>query len=305
MQTEPFPSEKSIQEWTKQPTSFFENLPDKLILEDSDGISWVNLNLYDNFKSKKFENNSIGFSKGSQEIWLMVHGYFVDTETFELLKTQFIPGLFDQNFPQGLDAYQLFNREYSWSPGYPSIFRSNCFEGEIEIGEKKLIKEIVDVPEFVDTEDGDFELKFTEREIERQVPENVIRVKVTPAYSNFLWESEYDASQKDTTSFDVPCKEIIDHFRLEQKEYDGYYFSPTGELVCFDASLSGIYDGLLIRKDYLQQFLTETGLKLFWLGMGAKQFFQGDLSQSWQRWEGFIYFEQGKIYGSLECEKDN
>ena len=133
----------------------------------------------------------------------------------------------------------------------------------------------------------------------------MIPVKVTPAYSHLLWEEEYDASQEDATSFDIPCREIIEHLHLEQKEYDGYYFNSVGELICFDASLSGICDGLLIRKDYLEQFLTATGLRLFWLCTGEKQFFRGELNQIWKRWEGFIYYNQSQIYGSIEPVEEN
>lgn len=304
LQTEPFPSEVEIQKWAKRPTSFFEDIPSKLMLVDSDGVQWVNLNLYDDFKSKGYESNNGGISKGSQEIWLMAHGYFVDSETFGILNKQFISDSFNVDFPRGLEVYQLFNREYSWSPGYQSIFQPSYFKAEIEVGEKKLIKETQNLPKLVYTEDGDFEFKITEQMIERLVPDNVIQVKVLPAYSHLLWEEEYDASQKDTTSFDVPCREIIDLLHLEQKVYDGYYFNPDGELVCFDASLSGICDGLLIRKDYLEQFLVATGLKLFWLCTGEKQFFRGKHSQIWKRWEGFVHYGQNGVCGNLKPIKE-
>ena len=78
-----------------------------------------------------------------------------------------------------------------------------------------------------------------------------------------------------------------------------------GELICFDAALSGICDGLLIRKNHLEQFLTATGMKLFWLCTGEKQFFRGELNQIWKRWEGFIYYNQGQIYGRLEPIEDD
>lgn len=305
LQTAPFPSETEIQEWTKQPTSFFENLPGKMILMDSDGTQWINLNLYENFENKKFESDIIGPSKGSQKIWLMAHGYFVEPETFEILQKHFALSTFDTDFPRGLEAYQLFNREYSWSPSYQSIFQPSYFEAEIQIGKKRLIKETVDLPTLVHTEEGDFEFKVAEQEIERRVPDDVIQVKIIPAYSHLLWEEEYDASQDGTTSFDVPCKEIIDYLHLEQREYDGYYFNSDGELVCFDAALSGICDGLLIRKDCLEQFLAATGMKLFWLCTGEKQFFRGELNQIWKRWEGFVYYKQNQIYRSLEPIEEN
>lgn len=305
LQTVPFPSETKIQEWTKQPSDFFESLSDKLILVDSNGIQWVNLNLYDNSKNKNYECNGLEFSKGSQEIWLTAHGYFVEPETFEILQKNFTSSAFDTDFPRGLEVYQLFNREYSWSPGYQSIFQPDCFETEIEVGEKRLIKETVDMPAIVYSENEGFEFKVTKQEIERLIPDDVIRIKVTPAYSHFSWEEEYDASQDGTTSFDIPCKEIIDYLNLAQKEYDGYYFNSDGELICFDALLPGICNGLLIKKDFLEQFLAATGMRLFWLCTGEKQLFRGNLNQIWNRWEGFFYYDQSQIYGCLEPVEEN
>ena len=251
-QIESLTSEAEIQKWTKQSTSFFESLSDKLVLRDLKGTEWVNLNLYDSLKNKEFESTTVGFSKCSQEIWLTAHSYFVEPKVFEILKKQFIPDGYDIDFPQRSNIYGLYNREYSWSPGYKSIFQTSYTEVEIKIGGKKHIKETVELPTFVCTEDGDFVVKTTKKQIEKLVPHNVVRVNVVPTYSHLLWEEEYDASQKETTSFDVPCKEIIEYLHLKQREYDGYYFNLDNELVCFDASLSGMCNGFLIRKDFLQ-----------------------------------------------------
>ena len=251
LQTESFPSEKEIKGWTRSSTSLFENLSDRLILTDVDGTEWINLNLYEKSQNKQFETNGMFFTKGSQEIWLSAPGYFIKPNTFEELKRQPISWPFITDFPHGLEVYQLFNREYSWAPGCQSIFQSSCFEANVEIGEKHIIKEYVDIPRPLVTNDGEFRINFCKEKIEKLVPSDVIHVKVTPTYSHFLWEGEYDASQKDTTSFKVPCREIIECLHLEQRENDGYYFNPDGILVCFDAALSGICNGLLIRKDYL------------------------------------------------------
>lgn len=302
LQASPFPSEESIQKWTVEPTTFFKNFPDKLILVDKDGTQWVSLNFYDELTNQEFKSHGLYASSGKQIIWLMAQGYLVDSETLELLKQNYTPGLFGNDLPQGLRVYQLFNREYSWSPGYHSIFQTGQFETEIKIGEKTLIRKLAEMPVLVQREDGDIEFEVTEREIEQLVYSDAVCVKITPAYSHLLWEEEYDASQQDTTAFDVPCREIIDYLHLEQREYDGYYFDSEGVLVCFDGSLCGINSGLLIRKEYLERFLSGTELKLFWLCMGEKQFFLGGNNQIWKRWEGCAYYDQGQISGKLEPE---
>lgn len=167
------------------------------------------------------------------------------------------------------------------------------------------MRKTVEAPVFVQKEDGKIEFAVTEQELEQWVYPDAVCVKITPAYSHLLWEEEYDASQQDTTAFDVPCREIIDHLHLEQRGYDGYYFDSEGVLVCFDGSLCGISSGLLIRKEYLERFLSETELKLFWSCIGEKQFFCGGNDQIWKRWGGCAYYDQGQISGKLEPEDMN
>ena len=201
--------------------------------------------------------------------------------------------------------HQLFNREYPWSPGCQCIYQPSYFETGIEIGERKLVKEFEDFPELFFTEEGGFEFRTTKREIEKFVPQSIIHTKVIPASTYLRWEIEYDASQDEGVTFCLPCKEIVDLFNLKQKEYNGYFFSCNDELVCFDASLSGICDGLLIRKDYLERFLVETGLKLIWIGTGEKQFFCEEFNQIWKRWEGIVFFREGRIEGDLKLIEES
>lgn len=58
-------------------------------------------------------------------------------------------------------------------------------------------------------------------------------------------------------------------------------------------------NGLIMRKDYLEKYLSETGLELFWACYGEKQFFINS-GQEWKSWNGLFYFENGRIFGSIE-----
>ena len=98
----------------------------------------------------------------------------------------------------------------------------------------------------------------------------------------------------------VGHKKIIEHFNLVQKQSDGYYCTKDGELVCFDGNLSGIYDGLLIRADYLDVFLQENDFKIFWTCIGEKQFFTGDTNQVWSSWKGLYFWENKNIVGYIK-----
>ena len=78
------------------------------------------------------------------------------------------------------------------------------------------------------------------------------------------------SSLGDTTAFDVPCKEIIEHLQIEQKQNDGYSYNKDGILVAFDCESLNLGSGLLIRKEFLEAFLRERSLRLFWTCIGEK-----------------------------------
>lgn len=271
----PFPSAQNIQEWKNSFTDFFNSLPNKLLLQDTNGVVWVNLNLFDSDDNdiSKQNRHSLGFSKGTQKIWMMAHGYFVASDLVDSLKRYNKRNLSREIHIQNRDVYQMFNREYHWSPASKDLFPSCWIDCEIQTGKKKIIKETIKVPNIQMDEGGNYSVNYIEKEIERTVPEDGIHMQIMPAYSRILWEEQYDASQSETTAFDIPCKDIINYFHLEQKEFDGYYYSPDGTLVCFDAALPGLCQGLLIRKEYLEIFLSNMNFALFWVCIGEKQFF--------------------------------
>ena len=62
---------------------------------------------------------------------------------------------------------------------------------------------------------------------------------------------------------------------------------------------------IILKKEYLERFLSETELKLFWSCIGEKQFFCGGNDQIWKRWGGCAYYDQGQISGKLEPEDMN
>ncbi len=86
-----------------------------------------------------------------------------------------------------------------------------------------------------------------------------------PTCINFLWEEMYDASKNSNISFLIPSGLIIRGLSLQQKEFDGLYYSGQ-ELISYDL---GIQDKnhkgeLIIRKDYLDKFLNEYSYDLVW-----------------------------------------
>ena len=309
---EPFPEQEDILRWTQTKPAYFTSIPDKLLVKDINGKDWIVLHLYDDNDSKPLalDNHSFGFAKGTQKVWLIAKAYFIKPSHLEAVIEHIKSDRFvSHHFPDEADVYQLFNREYSWAPGYTSIFTHDWVGYEIETGKYRIETETIEMPDLeqmlVDS-DGKLTIPMVKREIERKVPENVVDVELLPAASRVLWEGQYDASQEETTSFYIPCGSIIENLQLSQRDSDGYYHSKDGSLVCFDSDLCGIGKGLLIRADYLHRYLDDQNLQLVWTCIGEKQYFLGDHNQQWSNWKGYFTYQHGDVRGEFgRYERDN
>lgn len=301
----PAPQIKEIRQWKEIEPQLFDTIPSKLMVKDSDGNAWVLLYLINNIKNKEHDMDtySIGYSCGSQEMGFIAQAAFIKHQHFEIVKKYIdSPEFSNHEFPQGGDVYKLYNREYTWSPGYKSVFKETCIDQEIDTGEYRTVTETVKLPDFNNIEydeEGNMTFSYVEKEYVRRIPEGSIHVSIMPAYSCVLWEEEYDASQEETTVFNIPCRELIDYFSLTQKQADGYYYTQDGKLACFDGKLAGICNGLMFRADLLKQFLQKNDFTLFWSCVGEKQYFLGDHRQEWSRWSGCYHFEDDQILGNM------
>ena len=88
LNVEPLPKDEEILEWKKRNTNLFSYLNTKLKFEDCNGNSWIALTLYENHENdkKRERNSSLEFKNGSQEIWFMAHGLFIEQERFDQIK---------------------------------------------------------------------------------------------------------------------------------------------------------------------------------------------------------------------------
>ena len=308
----PTPKPEEIQHWTQTKPEYFTTIPAKLLVKDIQGCDWVVLYLYDNNENKplSLDDHSFGISKGTQKVWFIAEAFFVKPVHIDAVIEHIKSKRFaSDSFPEGSNVYQLFNREYTWSPGYKSVFMHDWIGYGIETGKYRIETEIIEVPDFDQMSvaaDGSVTFPMVEKEIKQKIPEDVINVEIMPASSRVLWEGQYDASQEETTSFYIPCGNIIEHLQLEQKSCDGYYYSKDGTLVCFDSDLCSLNRGLFIRADYLKKYLQDQNVQLIWTCIGEKQYFLGDYNQQWSNWKGYFSYEKDVILGEFErYEREN
>jgi len=309
--TVPVGEKTSINDWVKKDCSFFAEHALKLEIVDSSGQSWILLNQHENTQNEieTDEEHTGGFSEGSQNVWSMSHGYFIRKGDFGKFKANLENANFmGRWFPEASSIHQIFLREYPWAPicNYGQECSWTNYEVETEGSEE--IKQKIPKIELL------FRSKQNDEDIDRVLVEEgqdwevynrkkTVFGQVLPTYCEVSWESEYDASQQESIGFDVPCKEIVEFFHLEQKGNDGYFFSNANDLIAFDGAASNVADGLLIRKDYLIKFLDENDLSLFWVCLGEKQYFQGSMQQIWSEWSGFLYFYENSIIGAMNIKE--
>lgn len=299
-----FISDKSdlgvAEKWTKKNCQLFKNISNKIMIRDSSDIQWVKLFFYDKVENKDDNDESSYFCTGKQDIWLKSDGYFVNKKQFTNIKNAIsnhrISG---ERLSGGFNITSLFLREYPWSISYHTLDNDSWSDYSIFTGEEKEV-----TYEGVELDSSKLEegiLQFHKKSCTGKEKIKKSIAKVISSYSNLAWESEYDASQDETTSFLLPCEELINYLKLNFKEYDGCFYS--GEtLVSHYISTGRDSYALIFRKDYLDKFIEENNLVIFWECYGEKQYFYEDHNQYWQEWNGILYLEDNEIKGTISAK---
>ena len=303
----PYPNIEMIRSWLQLKPDLFSDIHKLLFIKDAGDHCWTVLCHCDRLCNEMERDNqkSIHFASGRQNVNIDIESFFVNSRNLEQLKQHVESEQFNNGdvFPD-ISMCQLYNREYAWSTGYSDILREEWYDYQIESAEYHVVKHTIEMPKFYvaydDIEDDLFSL--AEQKYEEKIPNEIYHIPIMPSHTTFQWEEGYDASHDQSVSFDVPCKAIIDHFKLQQKQIDGYYYSDEDELVCFDGRLANMQTGFIIRSDYLKKFLDDTNLSLIWICTAEKQFFTAANSsdQEWSTWRGFLTWSNENVDGAIQ-----
>lgn len=234
----------------KQWKECFEDLPsiEELIkVTDSNGVEWLNLNVnpYWEEPKKLGENDNVNGRKIRYEIgsWIIK-----SQELNKLLKVNHEDNPWINWLPDISNRYQVFSREYYWSPA-SLFFQSNSYYGGDEL------------PVELDN---------------RKTGESIASAQPTVIYH--LWEEEYDCSKEDTIAYYKPTLLFSKGLKPSQKE--GEYVNDANEVICFDPSVNEKGPAcLLVRKDYVQNILKKDKLSLVWVIQGEKYILGSNYNQ--------------------------
>ena len=118
-----------------------------------------------------------------KRLWLQIRSYIVNIDEFENLRNWAMQKDFMGRWmPESNERYEVFNREYYWSPAYQNFFNENEDESEGEIYDNKTGEYIASI----------------------SIP-----------VEGFRWEEEFDKSKEDTISFMKPSRNIFEEMGLK------------------------------------------------------------------------------------------
>lgn len=229
-----------------------DNLPDPqslITVTDNKKNEWLVLEAHPSWE----EPVPIGRDKYEtpyKRLWYQIRSYLIKEEKAEellcWLKDQHFMGRW---FPEGNEQYQVFSREFYWSPAY-RYFNNTKYN---ELNWKKVYKN-------------------------RRDNKEQVMALVMPTTEGHRWESRLDG--EDQPSYLAPHEYIYSGMKLQYSKNIGEWLNQKGEAVCFDVSVqTGKSSCLLIMKDIFLKFLTENKLKVFWTCLGEKQILGESLSR--------------------------
>ena len=129
--------------------------------------------------------------------------------------------------------------------------------------------------------------------------------KILLATTELRWEEEYDASKEEAISINYPCCKLIETMGLRQMDSDGFFYDAEGILAAFDTNITQNINSVVVRKDILDSFLSQTRLKLVWLVDAEKEIHERDFSvKNWSDWEAVFIYEGDHIVGDLHWLPD-
>lgn len=256
-------------------TSVIPNMEEIIQVKDDNGEEWLILEGYPSWSEPK----KIGEEKWDQphkELWCHIRSYLVKDDQFNSFKDWAI----EQDFmgrwmPESGDKYEMFSREYYWSPAQ-NYFMSEYYGG-------------AEWTEVYDRESGEF----------------VAIVNVTA--QGFLWEEEFDKSKDETISFLKPSTIIHKGMDLNYSQMEGEFIDNSKVVQCFAPNV--YYDSksyLLVRKHSFLKFLNENNLKIIWTVLGEKQIIGGrsfgDEYPGRLEISGAYYFESEELKGVINTK---
>lgn len=248
-----------------------DDLPDPLGLinvVDQKGIEWLILEMHTSWH----EPADIGKDKWEnphKDLWHQIRSYITTKkENDKIIKWAKGKNFMGRWMPESSDRYQMFSREYYWSPS-SETFKQEYYGGNhwSEIYDQKSRKFIGNVA-------------------------------VTAI--DYLWEEQFDASKQSTISFYKPTEILFNLLDLQYSKVEGQLLNKNNKVICFDpCAIYPTHSCLLVRKMDLLKKLEENDLDIFWTVLGEKRIIGGHFNREKYvgrlNISGILHFDSGEL----------
>ncbi len=178
-----------------------------------------------------------------RELWYLVKSYIVKKENLdEIFKWGKKQNFWGRWIPESHEFYEVFLGEYPNSIAFKNLRNNyNIWIDEIWGGDRSLPSPIV-------------------------VTDDI-----------YLNEFIYDCSHDGAVTVKLPCKWLVNKLKIKQRYVDGRWFNNKDELVCLPTKIfeENFLSALLIKKNFLCEFLKENNYGIFWTLLGEKRLIGG------------------------------
>lgn len=249
-----------------------EDLPDPRALiemSDKEGQKWLSLINMPDWTQKPMLGED-GQTDCSRRMWYQLRAYFIPeknmSRAFDWLSKQDFMGRW---MPEEEERYELFEREFYWSPGWHSFQKIQFEEGQRDWKPwpNSRFESIVPVAQF---------------------------------------RSGGGSYPSQGGGFYKPGAFLWQKMNLHYGSKTGELFDETGQLVCIDPTVGQYGHSLfLIKKEAMTQFLQRNGLAVCWTLLGEKQSHQSFSRFSIGEICGaYRLLPDGEIEGGIRRTKD-
>ena len=249
-----------------------DNVESLIELVDNQGIEWISLCYYPFWNEYPADFDSVEKSE-TKSMRGYIYSYIASAQKAPKskdLNTDF-RGLIRKAL-KDINWYAVFEGEYYWSPAYAE-YKNECSGLDWE------------------------QIKLADGK----------RIKILQTTQRYIWEEGFDFSKTDIVAYDILTEYLFTNMGLQHCLIPGHYYY-DGQLVCMNPSINNeANQSLLIRKDFLCDWLIKNNMKLYWTVKLEKYVSEGRMHDTklWSDYEGSYYLDGTAIKGNIERTDGN
>ena len=256
---------KSDLKWLKA----WKNMPrikEYVLITDENGIEWVNL-----FSYSKYVREPDGDKSLIRDLWTFIQAYIVNKEDLRTVcDNLYHVGIEGRSFHENANIYNIFTREFYCSSIYTQAVSDECYK----------------------------RIPFS---VKHKIFDGII---IEPAYLQYTISSNDDVSSEDSVNLLMPNEWLFKELNLKYSNDTGVWINDKNEIVVLDNYMfSSGHSALLVRKDYLLNYLNANGKVMFWPILTERMICSKNMGYVNDAQNGgYAYMdEKGTIHQKIRC----